>query len=410
LIVGGGIAGIAAALNLAERGVFVNIADSAPYIGGRAVELCCKGITRCVRCDVCLSRDKLYELARNPNIRIFSGTEVQKVTGKPGDFRVTLRRRGRYVDERACTACGLCTEACPVEGGAIIPAGEGIPRTYSVVEEKCIHLKGGECQKCLDVCPNGAISFSPQSTSKRLNVGAIIVAVGYEPYNPVLDPRLGYGEISDVLTSLELENILKRHGKVRVPSTGKEPGRIAFIQCVGSRDEKRGVNYCSKVCCKYTYGLIALLRSQYPDLEISLFFMDWRPYAPERDDIYLLSETDENTHLIRSRPAEIVRSSEGKPAVRFVDSNDNSPKEEPFDMVILSIGIAPSRELISLSQTLKIQLDEFGFIQSDGRPTVTTRPGVFACGCCRGPADIEESFMDGLIAAGEAVTFLEGLS
>lgn len=410
MIIGGGTAGIAAALNLAERGVFVNIVDSAPYIGGRAAELCCKGITRCVKCDVCLSRDKLYEIAKNPNIRIFSATEIHKVTGKPGDYRITLRRRGRYVDERACTACGLCAEVCPVEGGAIVPAGEGIPRTYRIMEEKCIHLSGGNCQKCLDVCPNGAISFSPQPSTKRLNVGAIIVAVGYEPYDPALDPRLSYGEIPDVITSLELENTFKRHGRVEVPSTGEKPTRIAFIQCVGSRDEKRGVNYCSKVCCKYSYGLISLLRSQYPELEISLFFMDWRPYDPVRDDIYQLSETDESTFLIRSRPAEIVRSAEGKPAVRFVDPDEVSPKEELFDMVVLSIGIAPSRELVSLSQTLGVKLDEYGFIQSGGRPTVTNRPGVFACGCCRGPADIEESFMDGLIAAGEVITFLEGLS
>jgi len=410
-VIGGGTAGISAALHLAERGVFVNIVEKAPCLGGKAAELCCKGKDECVRCDVCLSMDKLYDVAKNRSIRVFSNTEVRKVTGKPGDFRVTLERKPRFVDERACTACGLCTQACPVEGGAIRPQEAGFPRTYRILEELCIRWNGEDCWRCVEACPNQAIDFSPRSSIKRLNVGAIVLATGFEPFDASRDVRLGCGELADVISSSEAERIVNRTGRLLVPSTGKEPRRVAFVMCVGSRDETRGVDYCSKVCCKYSYGLARLLRALHPELDISFFFMDWRPYDLKGDDLFAWSLRDDHLKLVRGRPAEIIPSEEGKPAVRFVDVQGRSLEEEVFDLVLLAVGIVPSPDLPLMADMLGVQLSERGFVHSsEDRPTVTSRPGVFAAGCCRGPVDIQESVMDGVTAAGEAMAFLGGLS
>jgi heterodisulfide reductase subunit A2 len=180
---------------------------------------------------------------------------------------------------------------------------------------------------------------------------------------------------------------------------------------VGSRDEKRGVDYCSKICCKYSYGLARLLRALHPELDITIFFMDWRPYDLKGDDLLAWSLRDDHLKLVRGRPAEIIPSEEGKPAVRFVDVQERSLEEEAFDLVILAVGIVPAPDLPLMADMLGVQLSERGFVHSsEERPTLTNRPGVFAAGCCRGPADIQESVMDGVTAAGEAMAFLGGLS
>ena len=402
-MIGAGPTGIAAALNLAERGIFSTIVERGPGIGGRASELCCKGVIECVRCDVCLSTDKIDDLVQSDHIRVMTNTEVVRISGKPGAFRVTLRRSVQRVMEEACVGCGACAEVCPVEGSAIRPCSEsGTPRTFQIEEEKCIRLSGGDCQKCVDVCPTAAIVFSTESSKRQLAVGAIIVANGYEPFDPAKELRYGYGTCNDVVSSVEIERSISRTGKILVPSTGKTPKRIAIIQCVGSRDDRFGATYCSKVCCKYALKIGQLLKRQDPETEISFFFMDWRPYDLVDDELTDWATEEKNVALIRSRPAEVFDCESGRPVVRFATSDDMRVIEEEFDIVMLSVGILPPRDASSLARLLGLRVSDEGFLEERSA-------GVFPAGCCTGPKDIEESVQDGISTAGRAASFLEGL-
>ena len=402
-MIGGGPTGIAAALNLAERGIFSTIVEKKPGIGGRASELCCKGVAECVRCDVCLSIDKIDDLVQSDFIRVLTSTEVVRVSGKPGAFRVTLKRNAQHVREEACVGCGACAEVCPVKGSAIRPCSEsGAPRTFHIDEEKCIRLRNGECGKCADVCPTAAIDFSPRASKKQLAVGAIIVANGYEPFDAAKEPRYGYGLCRDVVSSVEVERSISRTGKILVPSSGKTPKRIAIVQCVGSRDDRFGASYCSKVCCKYALKIGQLLKRQDPDAEISFFFMDWRPYDLVNDELTGWATREKNIILIRSRPAEVLDCGSGKPVLRFASTDDEKVIETDFDLVMLSVGILPPRDASDLARSLGLSLSEQGFLEE-------RVPGVFPAGCCTGPKDIEESVEDGIAAAGKATSFLEGL-
>ncbi|MGD0056744.1 MAG: 4Fe-4S dicluster domain-containing protein [Methanomassiliicoccales archaeon] len=400
LVIGGGPAGITAALNLAERGIFSTIVEKKPGIGGRASELCCKGVIECVRCDVCLSMDKIDDLVQSNFIRILTNTEVVRVSGQPGAFRVMLKRNTQYVREDACVGCGACDEVCPVEGSAIRPSSEyGAPRTFRIDEEKCIRLRNGECGKCAEVCPTAAIDFFPEASNKQLAVGAIVVANGFEPFDPVKEPRYGYGLYKDVVSSVDVERSIIRTGRILVPSSGETPKRIAIIQCVGSRDDRFGAGYCSKVCCKYALKIGQLLKRQDPEAEISFFFMDWRPYDLVDDELTGWATVEKNVTLIRSRPAEVLDCGSGKPILRFASADDEKVIEAEFDLVMLSVGILPPRDASSLARSLGLSISVQGFLEEGVA-------GVFPAGCCSGPKDIEESVEDGIAAAGKVASFL----
>jgi len=408
LVIGAGVAGISAALGLADRGIFVNIIDSEGAIGGRARELACKGVNKCIRCDVCLATDRLYEVGKSERIRVFPFSTLKSVSGEPGRFRVTINRKPRYVDEGKCTACGACIEGCPVEGSAIRPADMGVPLTYMIDPTRCLSLNDQVCGACVDACPNRAVDLSMKSSTKRLEVGTIIVATGFEPFDPILEPRLRYDEIPGVITSLEAESFMNLEGKLPSPD-GENPRRVAFIQCVGSRDQRVGAEYCSKICCKYSRGIAAYLREIDPQAEITFFIMDWRPYDLVGDDIFQWEAVDEKVRVVRARPAEIILSDSAKPLVRYVVPQERLLEEE-FDLTILSIGIRPPEGLNSMAELLGIKITPTGFLWTSGeKPSLTSRSGIFASGCCTGPKDIEESSMEGTAAAGEAASFLEGL-
>lgn len=404
LVIGGGTAGIASALSLAQRGIFVTIVEKDSSIGGRASELCCKGEIQCVKCDVCLSLDRLYEVAQSKYIRVLTNSEVIRVSGKPGSYRVTVIRKPQLVREDACIACGKCTSVCPVEGSAIKPRfSRSVPMTYWIDEEKCVRMKGESCERCSEICPTSAIDFNARTTRKYLNVAAIIVANGFEPFEASKDRRLRYDQIKDVITSLEIEEMLSRSGKLTVPSTGLICKKIGIIQCVGSRDESMGISYCSKVCCKYSLKIAQLIKLKYPETEISFFFMDWRPYDSIDNELLDWAKKNQGVKIVRSRPAEIIESENGKPLVRYVTLAENKIEEEEFDLVMLSIGIMPPSDATKLSTILGIDVSPSGFISSEDADR-----GIFAAGCCTGPKDIEESFMEGVAAANRVAAFIGG--
>lgn len=405
LIIGGGTAGLAAAIGLAERRIFVNIVEKESSIGGMASELCCKGDIKCAKCDVCLSIDRLPEVAQSKYIRILTNSEVKRVSGAPGSYRVTVERKPQLVREDRCIACGACREVCPVEGSAINPRYfRSVPMTYYIDKNKCIRWKGSQCTKCAEICPNGAIDFDAPASKKYLNVSAIVVASGFEPFDATLDRRLGYGTLKNVLTSLEIERMINSIGKIVVFPTSLPCKKLAIIQCVGSRDLRMGASYCSKVCCKYALKIAQLAKLKNPDLEISFFLMDWRPYDSIDNELVEWANKNKGVKVIRTRPAEIIQSETDKPIVRYVSLSENTVEEEEFDLIMLSVGIMPPSDARRLSNILDMKISPHGFILDDGE-----RRGIFAAGCCTGPKDIEESFMEGIATAGRVAAFIGGL-
>ena len=341
-IIGGGVAGLSAALSLEQRGVPSLIIEREAELGGLCVELGCKGVVKCVRCDVCLAMNMVGQVKASPGIERIRGSELSSVSGKPGDFRLTIKR----------------------------------------------------------------IDDGQRSTFRA---GAIICATGGEPFDARQDRRLGYGEVEDVITSVDLELQLSRAGKASVPSTGQAPKKVAFVLCVGSRDERLDAGYCSKACCKYSFKLGQALRSIDPGCEITFLFMDWRLYDP-RENVRAWASGESGVRLVRSRPAEVVIAEGAGPEVRFAPEGDRGIDSEAFDLVVLSVGIMPSKYAQELSRMLQVEADAHGFMRSrEGDPCSSTREGIFLAGTCSGPKEIVECAKDGAAAASRAVAFLGGL-
>ena len=342
VIIGGGVAGLSAALSLEQRGIHSVIIEKEAELGGLCAELGCKGVVKCVRCDVCLVTNMVGQAKASPGIERIRGSELSSVSGKPGDFRLTIRRTD-----------------------------------------------------------NGQRSI--------LRAGAIICATGGEPFDARLDKRLGYGEVEGVITSLDLELQLNKAGKASIPSTGLAPRKVAFILCVGSRDERLGAGYCSKACCKYSFKLGQALRSIDPECEVTFLFMDWRLYDP-RENVRVWASGERGVRLVRSRPSEVVIAEGAGPEVRFASEGDVGIESEAFDLVVLSVGIRPSKDAQELSHMLQVEADIHGFMRNrEGDPCSSTREGIFLAGTCSGPKEIVECAKDGAAAASRAIAFLGGL-
>ncbi|MEM0448842.1 MAG: FAD-dependent oxidoreductase [Methanomassiliicoccales archaeon] len=340
-IIGSGIAGLCAALSLGERGVPSIIIEKEHELGGLCAQLSCKGVERCVRCDVCLARDKIKLVRDSPGVEIIKDAEVMALEGRPGDFILRLTKSSQLLE---------------------------------------------------------------------LKVGAVICSVGAIPFHPQSDRRLGYGEVADVITSLEMEKGLASSGRILVPSTAKEPSSLAFVQCVGSRDDRLRASYCSSYCCKSSFKLAQAVKTRVPACSVTFFYMDLRLQDP-RENIRLWASLQENVELIRSRPSEILRGEDGRPLVRFVREDESIVEERSFDLVVLATGLRPVTNARKLSAALGIELDAFGFISTSTYDRwCSSRAGVFVAGSCAGPKDIVASAEDGAAAASRAIALLEGRS
>ncbi len=415
LVVGGGIAGIQASLDLADSGFKVYLLDEAPSIGGTMTQLDKTFPTN--DCAMCILAPKLVTAGRHPNIELIMGAEMKSVEGEEGHFKATLVRKPRYIDEEKCTGCGVCARKCPVE--AIDEFNEGlgersaiyvkypqaVPLVYAIDRDKCIG-----CGTCQEVCKAGAVQYDEKEKEIALHVGSIILALGFEEFDPKLKGEYGYGRYSNVVSSIEFERILSASGPyggiVLRPSDGKVPRKIAFIQCVGSRDAKLGNNYCSSACCMYAIKEAIIAKEHNPDLQCTIFFMDVRAYGKEFDAYYNRAEEEYGVKFVRSRVPHIEEVPESQNLlVKYVE--DENPKTEEFNLVVLSVGMRPPKNAEKLAKTLDIKLNKYNFCYSETfSPLETSRLGIYVCGAFSSPKDIPESVAQASGAAVKAASLI----
>lgn len=420
LIIGGGIAGIQAALDLGEMDVQVHLVEKDPCIGGRMAQLDKTFPTN--DCAICILAPKLADCARHPNIKIHTLSEICKIEGEVGNFEVTILKHARYVKEEECINCGDCITKCPTKVLDVFDTElrfrkaiylyylQGVPSVMAIDKEHCIYLTRGKCQICLKQCKKDAIDFNMKDEEEKLNVGAIIVATGFDPYDPTPLTRLGYKRLGNVITSLEFERFLCASGPTRGhlerPSDRGAPKRIAFLQCVGSRDINNQP-FCSAVCCMYSTKEAMLAHEHDPQVESYIFYIDLRAAGKGFQKYLRRGSTEYNIHYIKSVIAEIEEDENKNPIIFYEDMNTGELKSMTVDLVILATSLIPRKEANKLAEILGIEQDEFHFIKTNPfEPLNTTKEGIFACGCARGPMDIPNSVAEASGAAGKAAEYI----
>lgn len=406
MVVGAGISGIQAALDLGTAGFKVYLVDKAPTIGGHMAQLDKTFPTN--DCSMCIESPKFVECNRHPNIEIMTYTEVDSVEGEAGDFTITLLKKPRYVREDKCTGCTTCVEYCPAtypdpynqeisKNKAIhIYFAQAIP-LVTYIDESCLYLKEKKCTVCQGVCKNDAIDFNQKARKVEIKVGAIILSPGFEPFNPRLREDYGYGKFVNVVTSTDYERLLcatgPYEGEILRTSDRKHPHKIAWIQCVGSRQVNPGGNsYCSAVCCTYTQKQVILTKDHDPEAECTIFHNDIRSYGKDFERFYQRTEKLPGVRFIRSYVSvggEIPQSK--NISIRY-STPEEGVKEEEFDMVVLSVGLTPPADFESLAGMFGIDLNPHGFCKiGPVNPMGTSRAGIFVSGAFQGPMDIPES-------------------
>jgi heterodisulfide reductase subunit A len=406
MIVGGGISGIQAALDLATAGYKVYLVEKSPTIGGHMAQLDKTFPTN--DCSMCIESPKFVECSRHPNIEIMTYTDVDAVEGEAGDFTVTLTKKPRYVEETKCTGCTVCVEYCPVHypdrfnqdissNKAIhIYFSQAIP-LVTYIDESCLYLKEGKCKICQGVCKADAINFNQKPEKMEVKVGAVILAPGFKPFDPKLRNDYGYGIFENVVTSLDYERLLcatgPYEGEIRRASDGKHPHRIAWIHCVGSRQViPGGRSYCSAVCCTYTQKQVILTKDHDSEAECTVFHNDIRSYGKDFERFYQRAEKLPGVRFIRSYVSVGREIPESKNVTIRYSTPDDGVKEDEFDMVVLSVGLNPPSDYKSLAEKFGIELNTHGFCQTDPvNPMKTSRPGIYLSGAFQGPVDIPES-------------------
>jgi heterodisulfide reductase subunit A len=410
LVLGGGIAGMSAARELADNGIGVTLVERKPNLGGYGVRFCCKASEECNKCSVCLVNYKLDEIAAHPGITILTNSEIKEVKKSSDGFEVKLSQRPQFVDASKCIACGLCTEKCPAEPKAIgLPQPQSVPHIYYIDETKCLRFQGKDCKICQDVCPVKAVNLKEEAQDSSVEVDSIIVATGFKPFDPTRKRQYGYGRIANVITSLELEEKFRFQGKLTRPSDGKEPKSVAFIQCVGSRDVRQENSYCSRYCCAFAMRSARLIRDRIPGAEVSIFYMDLQTAGKGFNEFY--EKVRKEVDFIHAMPGNLEVTADQGVVIGYEDIAGGKIKQKEFDLVVLSVGITPNEDSVNLAETLGIKVGEDGFYQviSANGSLRAAEEAIFLAGACQGPKDINGSIAQGMRAAEETISLLNRL-
>jgi len=431
LVIGGGIAGMRAALDVADSGYSVILVEKNPGLGGKTMLL---GKTfPMVDCTACLVNEMVSRVLTHPRIRVLTLTEVTGVEGYIGNFIVTVRRRPSRVSEE-CVGCRRCVEACPVEVEEEYSHGLSKRKAVYLVEktlgniaceqglEKTLHLTGlvGKpltavideknctgCGKCVEACPVKAIDLKAPGVEEVFKVGAIIIATGFDLFNPLRKPEYGYGRLRNVMTSIELERMLTpdgpTQGRLVKPSDGKPAGKIAFIQCVGCRDEQTNI-YCSRICCMITLKQALLVKKNNPSVQVTVYYIDVRAGGKEYETIFRMAR-EKGVRFIRGRP-DGVEETDGNLRIQAEDTLSGERIDENYDLVVLATGMQPSEGTDKLGEILRVPRDQHGFFMEAHiklKPVETVVNGIFLAGSCAGPTDIPMTIARGHAAASKTL-------
>lgn len=417
LVIGGGIAGMSAAEELAEAGIEVRLVECEQSLGGYMARLSKTFPTE--DCAMCSLAPRLTNAATDSRIHIHTLAEVTAISGPPGEFRVTVKKKPRYVTEK-CVGCGECVPVCPVkvssefdfgvaQRSAIFrPFDNAVPATFAIDTAAC--LKCGACQRA---CPAGAIDFTQTETAEELTVGAVVVATGHQEFDASRKIPLGWGRYRNVLTQSQLARLLSASGptagKLRRPSDGAEPKKIFMLQCVGSRDRTAtGNEHCSAICCLFATLHASLIREQDPEAEVTIAYTDLRAPGKAHEEYYRLVQ-ERGVRYLRGRVGEIQEERDGSLRVRVEDSLTGSKIEDIYDLVILSAGLEASAGTTQIARVLGLQQGAAGFVRESHpklRPVDSQRSGMFVCGTAQGPKSIPDSIAQAKAAAARVIAML----
>ncbi len=425
LVIGGGIAGMQTALDIADAGFEVILVEREPSIGGHMIQLSETFPT--LDCSQCIMTPRMVEVSQHPNIRLMTYCEVEEVLWQVGQFEVRIKKKAAYLDRERCTGCGLCIEKCPTKVPSEFDLGLGkrkaiytpfpqaVPPKPVIDAQNCRFLKDGKCGVCKKVCEVGAIDFEQTDSFVEETVGAIVVATGYDLHPKEKIAEYGYGQYPDVISGLEFERLNSAsgptNGEIRRPSDGKIPREVVFIQCVGSRDQEKGVPYCSRICCMYTAKHAMLFKHKVPDGQAYVFYMDIRADGKGYEEFVQRGVEEDGTLYLRGRVSRVFQQ-DGKIVVWGADTLSRKKIEIEADMVVLATAIVPTASNRELAKKLNFTTDQYGFCSEAHlkvHPVDSATPGVFLAGCCQSPKDIPDSVAHAGCAASEVTSLFSCL-
>jgi len=407
MVIGGGIAGISASIDLGNAGYDVILVEKLPSIGGRMLQLSETFPT--LDCAQCTLTPKTVETGQHPHIQLLTFSEVESVKGQVGDFTVKIRRKASYVDWGKCTGCGLCQEKCPSKNPSEFDRGMGlgkaiytlspqaVPNKPVINPSHCRYFREGKCRVCEKVCPVKAIDYEQKDWFIEERVGAIIVAVGFDLIPLNIFGEYGYGTVPNVIDGLAFERLNSAsgptNGEIRRPSDGRVPKEVVFIQCTGSRDPERYMPYCSRVCCMYTAKHARLYKHKVPDGQAYIFYMDIRSTGKGYEEFIQQSMEEGGILYLRGRVSRLFQEGE-RIWVWGVDTLTGKKLEVPAEMVVLATAMTPQKEAKELAGKLGIEVDGYGFLteaERKLRPVETNVEGIYLAGCAQGPKDIADT-------------------
>ncbi|MDW7986560.1 MAG: FAD-dependent oxidoreductase [Nitrososphaerota archaeon] len=421
IVIGGGVAGITASLELAEKGFKVFLIEKEPSIGGYMAKLDKTFPT--LDCSICILGPKMVEAARHPNIKLFSYSEIREVERSQdgSTFTVKIVKKPRYVDELKCTGCRRCEEKCPVkvksefeEGigfrrAIYIPFPQAVPNTAVIDRDHCLYFTKGVCRVCEKICPANAINFEQEREEINLKAYSIIVSTGFSLQDPSILPQYGYGRFPNVLTSIQYERLMNASGPTRGeiirPSDGKHPKKIAIIQCIGSRNKKIR-DYCSQICCMYATKQAIVTKEHDPSIEVMIFYNDLNAHGKGHEELVNRAIEEYSIKYVKGLPSEVLWDEKiGKLIVRYADLPNGEVASVDVDLVVLCTAVIPREDSSKLAEILGIELSENGFFKSSDFTSVNTNvPGIYVCGACQNPKDISHSVTQALAASAQATS------